>query len=385
MRAAELAERIPGAKWVRDHWEALCRAHPDKNPPVKWKDQDDRVLVRCYAGCKTEDVLAAYGLTMADLFHHPKSQQPPGRQILRTYPYTDAAGRVVYEKVRYAPKDFRLRRPDGSGGWVWKLDGVERVLYHLDELVEQPDIHVTEGEDDTDVLRGIGLIATTNDSGADGWNDRHTAQLVAMGPRVVYVHEDNDAAGRERVATIANQVGAAAVEVRQVRYMDCGPGGDVRDALERFGAEALRARIAAAPVWAPDAENLGAGAETDEKQTEEDQGPKKTRYPEIEPLPLISVDELIDSPEPAGRFLVDRLLFDGGVSVIAGKPKAGKSTLVRTLGVAVARGATWLGRDVRQGPVVYISFEEKRGEVARLFDKLAARGLPIKPTSANPW
>jgi AAA domain/Primase C terminal 1 (PriCT-1) len=142
---------------------------------------------------------------------------------------------------------------------------------------------------------------------------------------------------------------------------------------ERTDEEAERAGLLSAG-----AERLSPAAEAHEERARDERGPRRDRDLPVEALPLISVDELIDYPTPAGRFLVDRLLFDGGVSVTAGKPKAGKSTLMRTLGVAVARGTPWLGRDVRQGPVVYISFEEKRGEVALLFDKLAARGLPIK-------
>jgi hypothetical protein len=100
--------------------------------------------------------------------------------------------------------------------------------------------------------------------------------------------------------------------------------------------------------------------------------------PTLEPLRLISVDELIAARTEETRWVVDRLLFDGGVSVAAGKPKAGKSTLVRSLVVAVATGVAWLDRPVHQGGVVYINFEEKHGEVGRLFDRLAAQGSPIK-------
>ena len=32
----------------------------------------------------------------------------------------------------------RQRRPDGNGGWRWDLGGVERVLYHLPELIASP-------------------------------------------------------------------------------------------------------------------------------------------------------------------------------------------------------------------------------------------------------
>lgn len=46
---------------------------------------------------------------------------PAARRIVATYDYTDAHGELLFQVVRYHPKDFRQRRPDGKGGWVWKL------------------------------------------------------------------------------------------------------------------------------------------------------------------------------------------------------------------------------------------------------------------------
>ena len=46
----------------------------------------------------------------------------PGRsKIVATYDYRDAAGGLAFQVVRFEPKDFRQRRPDGKGGWVWKM------------------------------------------------------------------------------------------------------------------------------------------------------------------------------------------------------------------------------------------------------------------------
>ena len=47
---------------------ATCPAHDDRSPSLSVRECDDgRVLVHCFAGCSTEDVLAAAGLTFADL------------------------------------------------------------------------------------------------------------------------------------------------------------------------------------------------------------------------------------------------------------------------------------------------------------------------------
>jgi CHC2 zinc finger len=56
-------------------WLACCPAHPDKGPSLSLKEGDDgRVLLHCFAGCATADVVAAMGLPMADLF--PPSNTP---------------------------------------------------------------------------------------------------------------------------------------------------------------------------------------------------------------------------------------------------------------------------------------------------------------------
>jgi hypothetical protein len=60
------------------------------------------------------------------------------RRIVNTYDYTDEAGRLIYQGVRYQPKDFRPRRPDGRGGWHHNLAGVRRVPYRLADLTKAP-------------------------------------------------------------------------------------------------------------------------------------------------------------------------------------------------------------------------------------------------------
>ncbi|HVC90425.1 MAG TPA: hypothetical protein VND66_07365 [Acidobacteriaceae bacterium] len=53
-------------------WLARCPAHPDRSPSLSIAEgKDGRVVIRCWAGCATKDILAASGLTMRDLFAGP--------------------------------------------------------------------------------------------------------------------------------------------------------------------------------------------------------------------------------------------------------------------------------------------------------------------------
>ncbi|MDQ5851281.1 MAG: hypothetical protein M3380_04275, partial [Chloroflexota bacterium] len=52
-----------------DGWTARCPAHDDKKNSLSIREADDgKVLLKCFAGCSTDSIVSALGLTMADLF-----------------------------------------------------------------------------------------------------------------------------------------------------------------------------------------------------------------------------------------------------------------------------------------------------------------------------
>ncbi|MCL1824551.1 MAG: DNA primase [Betaproteobacteria bacterium] len=75
-----------------DCWMARCPAHEDQRPSLSLRELDDgRVLLYCYAGCSTADVLDAVGLSLSDLFpekigeHVTPERRPfPAADILRS-------------------------------------------------------------------------------------------------------------------------------------------------------------------------------------------------------------------------------------------------------------------------------------------------------------
>ena len=101
-------------------------------------------------------------------------------RLVETYDYPDEHGELLSQKVRLVPKEFRQRRPDGNGGWVWNLEDVRRVIYRLPEIVEavaqgRP-IFFAEGEKAVDALVGAGVVATCS-GGANSWDDRFAEDL----------------------------------------------------------------------------------------------------------------------------------------------------------------------------------------------------------------
>ncbi|MGO9611701.1 MAG: AAA family ATPase [Dissulfurispiraceae bacterium] len=92
------------------------------------------------------------------------------------------------------------------------------------------------------------------------------------------------------------------------------------------------------------------------------------------PMTLIKLIDLFKEPDEAVAWTVENMLPSGGFSVLASKPKVGKSTIARNLAFSLARGESFLDRETSRGPVIYYALEEKRAEVKRHFRDMGAAG-----------
>src|SRR5829696_7869717 len=53
-----LLDRLEGVRQRGEGYQALCPAHEDREPSLSvGEGEDGRVLVKCFAGCETEDVI----------------------------------------------------------------------------------------------------------------------------------------------------------------------------------------------------------------------------------------------------------------------------------------------------------------------------------------
>lgn len=53
-------------------WMCLCPSHQDRSRSMKvTQAQDGRTLIHCFAGCEPDNILAAVGLSIEDLFDDP--------------------------------------------------------------------------------------------------------------------------------------------------------------------------------------------------------------------------------------------------------------------------------------------------------------------------
>jgi hypothetical protein len=173
--------------------------------------------------------------------------------MVATYVYRDEVGVELFQKLRYVPKRFVQRRPEGNG-FVYDLDGVRRVPYLLPELLAGVSagrhIFVVEGEKAADCLVRFGLVSTCGNGGAGKWH--YTEREHFKGAHVVAL-ADNDDPGRGHALDVARSLTGLAEDVRLVELPGLPAKGDVYDWFERgHTVEELKVLVRNTPAFGAD-------------------------------------------------------------------------------------------------------------------------------------
>jgi hypothetical protein len=327
-------------------------------------------------GITIDDSGACWGCSHCGWTGPPRSNGQAG-DIVATYDYRDEAGDLLFQKVRKAPKDFLLRRPDGHGGWIWSVKDVRKVIYRLPEVIEaiasEHTVLCVEGEKDVNNLWAIGIPATCNPDGASEpdkkpkWYSEYSEQL--RGADIVVI-PDNDPSGYAHAEiTVKMSLGM----VKRVRYLDlakhwpeCPKGGDVSDWLAAgHTREQLDALIDAAPPWERGADNY------------RPDDISKNQKPTIKSV-IKTAAELRTMTFAPLKYIVPGLIVEGLV-LLAGKPKVKKSWMALDIALSVAEGHFCLGdRRCQQGDVLYLALEDGDRRLQRRIKKLL-------PTFGSEW
>jgi hypothetical protein len=276
----------------------------------------------------------------------------PDKKYLATYDYTDEDGRLLFQVVRFADHKFLQRRPDGTGGWIWKRGG-RLVLYRLPELLaakragngHPPRIYLCEGEKDCDRLRkDWGVTATTNPGGAGNWDPEFDASFA--GSETILL-EDNDEAGRKRTAKLAPRLTRAGAIVKVVRFTELPEGGDISDWLDRDGRQSdLESQLDEIPPFELPPAGIGdlsVPGQPDVRSAGSDYG-----------------------PIPPRRWLLGTNFCIGFLSGLTGAGAAGKTAIRLLQFIALALGRALTGEHVfKRTKVLIVCLEDDEDEVRR--------------------
>lgn len=271
-QALQLRQASPEGKEIR----FLAPCHDDQDPSARWNpDKGTWYCDVCKKGGGYKHLAQQLGLSLPT-----NGNGQPTRRIVTTYDYRDEHNELLYQVVRYEPKDFRQRRPNGKGGFTWDLNGVRAVVYRLPDLPGHARVYDGEGEKNADRLWDEGLAATCNSGGAGKWTEAHAQQVNASGVQEMILLPNNDEAGRAHVQAQAQSCVSAGLVVKIVALPNLPPKGDVSNWFDAGGTKnELNALADTAPSWVPEGAN-----ETDTASLPEDHQPLTN-----EPLRLTDV------------------------------------------------------------------------------------------------
>jgi hypothetical protein len=149
--------RVHGLRQCGRELRGPCPVHRGKDP--NFSVNVETGFAHCHSQCNRgwdvislEMELAGLDFTRAkervyELVGRPRVPWEE-RNIETTYDYVDASGKLLYQVVRFHGKEFKQRRPDGQGGWIWSLGGTPRVPFHLPKILTSEFVAVAEGEKD---------------------------------------------------------------------------------------------------------------------------------------------------------------------------------------------------------------------------------------------
>lgn len=332
-------------------WEASCpgprHKHQDKKPSLSiGLGYDSRVLLNCKTGCDVEEILGSLGLTFSDLFEKSQAGNP-----VRRFRLIAPNGNVVAEHVREDLVDDKKLwwEHDGQRG----LNGTQVVdlpLYRAPSIAladPKAPVIVCEGEKAAEALADVGLLAVATVTGAN--KTPSDASLAVLQGREVWLWPDNDDLGREHMAKIATRIQPAP---KWIKWSDAPEKGDAADFLLQGG------QITAIPsmVHVPDAIKRG---------------------------PLIwTGDQLARARFDPVRWAIPGIL-PSGLTILAGRPKLGKSWLVLGWALDVPRGSLVLRKiETEPGETLYLALEDsfrrmQERQAMMLGDVSAPRGFNV--------
>ena len=354
--------RIPTNGWTSLH----CPSHDDRHPSLAVRFRDGRIVrAFCFAGCPREAVRKALGLNGPAPERPRRKPIPPefvpngpaewlswhlnlhwddiqnlARQYSVEFLTVDSRPVVAFtwpgidaRKLRIWPKDFRWEGTARPVLWP-ALSVIRKAFPAADGIV------ITEGEFDALLLLYLGIPAVSVTGGTNTSLFGLGRELAQMGFKRVLIIADADRPGIEagRRWERAFRDDGLAVRVETVVSLGLGRASygekDLRDAW--LARTDLDETAFARPILQV-LENIETVGETAR-----------------EPVILPAGDWLrVQQENPT--WVVDGLILQGGLTLLIGKPKVGKSTLARSIALAVALGRPILGRQVRQGPVLLMT------------------------------
>lgn len=192
-----------------------CPCHNDSTQSLCISEDNGKILLNCFAGCRAEDITRAIGLSMRDLFQAPQQSNKPPKPASTEYRYGDRLKKIRFYKWTNGKwqKSFCWQHKDNNGSWQKGRGGINPPLYNqeiLSNTAANNTVYIVEGEKDADTMTDkVGLLAVSAPDGATKgskgkkWDKRFNSLFTGVN---VVIIPDNDEAGRNFASLVANEL-----------------------------------------------------------------------------------------------------------------------------------------------------------------------------------
>ena len=345
MTMTDILQRLEGVKGRDGKYMARCPNHGDSTPSLSVSlGSDNKILLKCFAGCSTEAIVWSMGLELKDLFAEPAAAFPTYGEPKTNQPATQEA---EYLYAGGTLKKLKYRRADGSKFCTWRHlkggkweKGRNNILPGLYQ--SQPDLpeifFLVEGEKDVDNLKKAGMVAVSLPDGSQSkWEDPYNA--VFKGKQVVIL-PDNDEPGKKYAQMCAEKLHGNAANIWIVDLKQAWPEipekGDISDLIFRLGADVAIQKVMdllqTTPEWMP---------------------------PATASLSLICAADVEYSPP---KWLISPYFQRGKGTLIQADPGTGKTAFMCAIAASVTTGTPIMGLNVETpGSVLMLSVEDDLG------------------------
>jgi hypothetical protein len=350
-------DRLHNVRKDGNGWKASCpvrghgkrRGDPDTSLSIS-ADPAGTILIYCFAGCPTDEVVEAIDLSMADLFEKPPGQGSKNGQSNKRDGKTSTVWEIRNRHGEVQALHIRIDEPGGKKKCLWKLPGVDEYglngrqlatipLYRtelLDDWPEDMPVVLTEGEKAADALAQLhpAVLGTVTGAGAAPGDEA----LEPLRGRRVVLWPDADEPGREHMRRIGKALQGIANEVRVYEPEGMPEGGDAADhpAVAALDGKRLLDEWSQAPICS--------------RQLREGFGENKS------PLPTKTVEELLSEASEETPWIIENLLARGAVTDFSGKAKrSGKTTFWCHAIVASANGEEHAGFPTVPAKFLYLT------------------------------
>lgn len=223
-----------------------CPCHNDNTQSLSISEKNGKILLNCFAGCRTEDILHSAGLEMKDLFADKPSFTTPKPPSVE-YIYSDKLKKIRHYKRdnEQWKKSFYWQYKDENGNWQSGKGNCKVPLYKQNLLSDVPPketVYIVEGEKDCDTMTDkLHFRAVSAPNGATAtkggtknkWNSDYNSLFNNLNVAII---PDNDEVGRAYAETIANELLPVAKSVKIVdlcnEWENLKDKGDITDIYE---------------------------------------------------------------------------------------------------------------------------------------------------------